>query len=226
MRSDPFTCTPPSACADRPRRARMGAACLLAVLQTGILACGSFGAQGAPRQRDTVRVSADQMHQLAVAKVELYPFRVQTFAVGQIAYNEDTSTAVLAPFPGRITRLIAKVGDRVQRGDALFEVDSPEVVQPQNDFVTAITALNKARSQLDLARIVEKRLRDLYEGKAAPLKEWQQSQAQLVAAENDIRSAETTLEATRARLRIVGFSDDEVATLQQKGVVRRSTPIP
>jgi membrane fusion protein, heavy metal efflux system len=226
MRSDPFMCTPPAACAARPRRTRMGAAFLFAMLQTGILACGSFGAQGAPKQRDTVRVSADQMHQLAVAKVELYPFRVQTFAVGQIAYNEDTSTAVLAPFPGRITRLIAKVGDKVQRGDALFEIDSPEVVQPQNDFVTANATLNKARSQLDLARIVEKRFRDLYEGKAAPLKEWQQAQNQLVAAENDIRSAEIAVEATRVRLRIVGFTDEEVAALKEKGVVRRSTPIP
>ncbi|HEY6994663.1 MAG TPA: efflux RND transporter periplasmic adaptor subunit [Xanthobacteraceae bacterium] len=166
------------------------------------------------------------MHQLAISKVELYPFQVQKFAVGQIAYNEDTSTAVLAPFAGRVTRLVAKVGDKVKRGEALFEIDSPEVVQPQNDFVAAVAAVNKARSQLDLARIAEKRLKDLYEGKAAPLKDWQQAQAQLVAAQNDIRSAEIALEAARARLRIVGFSDEEVAALKQEGVVRRSTPIP
>ena len=88
-------------------------------------------------------------------KVELYPFRVQKLAIGQIAYNEDTSTAVLTPFPGRVTRLIAKVGDTVNRGDPLFEIDSPEVVQPQNDFIAALSAMNKARSQLDLAHIVE-----------------------------------------------------------------------
>jgi membrane fusion protein, heavy metal efflux system len=165
------------------------------------------------------------MHQLDILKVEPFSFRVHKLAVGQVAYNEDTSTAVLAPFPGRVTRVIAKVGDQLKRGDPLFEIDSPEVVQPQNDFVAAVATLNKARSQLDLARIVEKRFKDLYEGKAAALKEWQQAQAQLVAAENDMRSAETTLEATRARLRIVGFSDDEVAALQQKGAVRRSTPV-
>ncbi len=173
-----------------------------------------------------MRVTADQMHQLDIRKVELHPFRVQKFAVGQIAYNEDTSTAVLAPFSGRVTRLIAKVGDNVKRGQPLFEIDSPEVVQPQNDFVAAVAALNKARSQLDLARIAEKRLKDLYEGKAAPLKDWQQAQAQLVAAENDFRSAQIALEATSARLRIVGFTDEEVATLREKGTVRRSTPIP
>ena len=173
------------------------------------------GAQkrGAPKNADNiVRVTADQLHQLNVVKVELYPFRQQRFAIGQIAYNEDTSTSVLAPFSGRVTGLIAKIGDRVKRGDPLFEIDSPEVVQPQNDYIAAVTALNKARSALDLARIVEKRLKDLYEGKAAPLKEWQAAEAALVAAQNDLRSGEITLEATRSRLRIVGFTDEEIAS--------------
>ena len=158
--------------------------------------------------------------------VELHPFRTLKFAIGQIAYNEDTTTAVMTPFPGRVTRLVAKVGDMVKRGDPLFELDSPEVVQPQNEFIAALTATNKTRSQLDLARIVEKRFKDLYEGKAAALKEWQQAQAQLVGAENDMRSAESALEAARARLRIVGFSDEEIAELKDKGAVRRATPIP
>jgi cobalt-zinc-cadmium efflux system membrane fusion protein len=124
-----------------------------------------------------------------------------------------------------VTGLIAKIGDRVKRGDPLFEIDSPEVVQPQNDYIAAVTALNKARSALDLARIVEKRLKDLYEGKAAPLKEWQAAEAALVAAQNDLRSGEITLEATRSRLRIVGFTDEEIASLQAKGSVRRAAPI-
>jgi cobalt-zinc-cadmium efflux system membrane fusion protein len=158
-------------------------------------------------------------------KVELYPFRVQKLAIGQIAYNEDTSTAVLTPFPGRVTRLIAKLGDTVHRGDPLFEIDSSEVVQPQNDFIAAFSAMNKARSQLDLARIVEKRFKDLYEGKAAALKEYQQAPGQLVGAENDMRSAQMSLEAARVRLRIVGFTDEDVAALKEKGTVRRATPI-
>jgi membrane fusion protein, heavy metal efflux system len=183
-------------------------------------------AQGAPKTGGSVRVTADQMHQLTVMKVEQHAFRVLKAAIGQIAYNEDTSTAVLTPFAGRVVRLVAKVGDRVRRGEPLFEIDSPEVVQPQNDFIAAAAAMNKARSQLDLAQIVEKRLKDLYEGKAAPLKEWQLAQAQLIAAQNDMRSAEIALEAVRARLRIVGFTDQEIAALQEKGRIRRATPIP
>ena len=115
------------------------------------------------------------MHQLNIVKVESYPFRMQKSAIGRIAYNEDTSTLVLTPFSGRVVRLIAKIGDTVKRGDPLFEIDSPEVVQPQNDFIAAFTALNKARSQLALAQIVERRQKNLYDGKATPLKEWEQA---------------------------------------------------
>ena len=203
------------------------AALLLTLLLVGNcpIASAEVAPQNGRKNGDSVRVTTDQIHQLRVMKAELHPFRVQKFAVGQIAYNEDTSTAVLTPFSGRVTRLVAKVGDKVKRGETLFEIDSPEVVQPQNDFIAAVTALNKARSQLDLALIVEKRLKDLYEGKAAALKEWQQAEAQLDAARNDVRSAEISLEAVRARLRIVGFTDEEIAALQGKGSIRRATPI-
>ena len=96
---------------------------------------------------------------------------------------------------------------------------------PQNDFIAAQTARNKARSQLDLARIVEKRARDLYEGKAAPLKDLQPAEAQLAAAENDMRSADTAFEAARIRLRILGRTDAEIAQLEQHGTLSRVTRI-
>jgi hypothetical protein len=106
---------------------------MLALLTGALVAPADLTALNGSKTGDTVRVTADQMHQLQIVNVELYPFRVQKIAIGQIAYNEDTSTAVMTPFPGRVTRLIAKIGDQVKRGDPLFELDSPEVVQPQND---------------------------------------------------------------------------------------------
>ena len=153
------------------------------------------------------------------------PSAIRESAIGQIAFNEDASTIVLTPFSGRVIRLIAKVGDQVKRGDPLLEIDSPEQVPPQNDFIAAQTARNKARSQLNLAQIVEKRVRDLYEGKAAPFKDLQQAEAQLAAAESDMRSADTAFEAARIRLRILGRTDAEVAALEQHGTISRVTRI-
>jgi len=185
----------------------------------------AVGAETPLKTVDSVKITPEQMRQLNIVTVQSYPFRVQKAAIGQIAFNEDTSTLVLTPFPGRVTRLIARVGDTVRRGDPLCEIDSADVVQPQKDLIAALTAMNKARSQLDLAVIAEKRQKDLYEGKAGPLKELQQAQAQLVGAQNDMRSAESALEAARIRLRILGRTDAEITALQDKGAISRAFPI-
>jgi cobalt-zinc-cadmium efflux system membrane fusion protein len=198
---------------------------LTAVPFAAVLTISFAAAEGTTKGTDYVRVVADQMHQLEVVKVAAHAFLDQRSAIGQIAYNEDASTIVLTPFSGRVTRLIAKVGDQVRRGDSLLEIDSPEQVPPQNEFIAAQTARNKARSQLNLAQIVERRARDLYEGKATPFKELQQAEAQLAAAESDMRSTDTAFEAARIRLRILGRTDAEVLELEQHGTISRVTPI-
>src|SRR4051794_23208397 len=197
----------------------------LAVLFALALTTSGAAAEGPVKGADFIRVVGDQMHQLEVVKVAPYGFLDQRSAIGQIAFNEDASTSVLTPFSGRVTRLIAKLGDQVRSGDPLLEIDSPEQVPPQHEFIAAQTARNKARSQLNLATIIEKRIRDLYEGKAAPFKELQQAQAQLAAAESDMRSTDTAFEAARVRLRILGRTDAEIAALEQQGTLSRVTRI-
>src|ERR1700712_1978016 len=182
----------------------------VAVLFALALTTSFTAAEGPVKGADFIRVVGDQMHQLEVVKVAPYGFLDQRSAIGQIAFNEDASTIVLTPFSGRVTRLIAKPGDPVKSGDPLLEIDSPEQLIPQNDFIAAQAAKRKAGSQYNLAQIVEKRVRDLHEGKAAPFKELQAAEAQLASAENDLRSADTTLEAARARLRIVGRTEAEI----------------
>ncbi len=198
---------------------------LIAVLLGMALTTSFTAAESTTKGTEYVRVVTDQMHQLQVVKVEPHAFRVQRSAIGQIAFNEDASTSVLTPFSGRVIRLIAKIGDQVKSGDPLLEIDSPEQVPPQNDFIAAQTARNKARSQLNLARIAEKRVRDLYDGKAAPFKDLQQAEAQLAAAENDMRSTDTAFEAAHIRLRILGRTDAEISKLEQHGALSRATQI-
>jgi cobalt-zinc-cadmium efflux system membrane fusion protein len=198
---------------------------LSAVLFVAALHTAVAAAEGTTKGADFVRVVPDQLHQLEVVKVESFAFSDQRSAIGQIAFNEDSSTPVMTPFSGRVTRLIARVGDQVKRGDPLLEIDSPEQVPPQNEFIAAQGARNKARSQLNLAQIVEKRARDLYENKAAPFKELQQAEAQLAAAENDMRSTDTAFEAARIRLRILGHADAEIAELEQNRTISRVTRI-
>jgi cobalt-zinc-cadmium efflux system membrane fusion protein len=153
-------------------------------------------------------------------------FRAETVTEGKIAVDEDRSTPVFSPYSGRVTKLLAKPGDSVKQGQPLFVIEAADTVQAQNDFITAMTGLNKAQSAVDLAQLQDKRAKDLFEGKAVPLKDYQQSQATLIQAQNDLRSSQTALEASRNKLRILGLTDDAISTFQEKGRIDPSTTIP
>src|SRR5471032_1658783 len=150
-------------------------------------------------------------------------FRAEHVTEGKIAVDEDRSTPVFSPYAGRVTKLLARPGDSVTQGQPLFVIEAADTVQAQNDFVAALTGLNKAQSAVDLAQLQDTRAKDLFEGKAVPLKDYQQSQATLIQAQNDLRSSQTALEAARNRLRILGFTDDAISAFQEKGRIDPNT---
>ena len=162
---------------------------------------------------------------LAVEPVTKQIFRSAHVTEGKIAVDEDRSTLIFSPYSGRVTKLLAKPGDTVAQGQALFIVEAADMVQAQNDFIAAVANLNKARSQLTVAESVEKRHRELYKDKAVALRELELAQAGLVAAQNDMRSAETALEAARNRLRILGKTDEEITAFEKTGKINPETPI-
>ncbi len=169
--------------------------------------------------------TAAEWASLTVEPVSERVFRAEHVTEGKIAVNEESSTPIFSPFAGRVTKLLVKPSDTVERGQLLFVVEATDTVQGLNDFVAALSALNSARSKLNLAQIVEKRADDLYAGKAVPLKDWQQSQNDLTTAQNDMRSAETALEAVRNRLRILGRSEEQIEAFEQTRQISADTPI-
>lgn len=162
---------------------------------------------------------------LTVEAVENFIFHPTHVTEAKISIDEDHSTPIFSPYAGRVVKLLAKPGDTIKAGQPLFVIEATDMVQAQNEFVAALGASNKARSQVNLTQTVEKRMHGLYDAKAMSLREWQQAQADLTAAQNDLRSAETQLEATRNRLRIFGKTDDEIATFQKTGKISADTPI-
>src|SRR3954449_8178221 len=162
---------------------------------------------------------------LTIQPVTERGFRAEQVTEGKIAIDEDRSTPVFSPYAGRVTKLLAKPGDSVVKGQPLFVIEAADTVGAQNDFISAMTAMNKAKSALALAEIQDKRARDLFEGKAMPLKDFQQAQATLIQAQNDMRSSQTALEAARNKLRILGFTDATISAFQNKGAIDREITI-
>ncbi len=177
------------------------------------------------RSADRYTPSASEWASLTIEPVSDFSFRAEHITEGKIAIDEDRSTPVFSPYAGRVMKLLARPGDHVEQGQPLFTIEAPDTVQAQNDFIAASTALNKAKSQLELAQLQDKRARDLFEGKAVPLKDYQQAQTTLISAQNDMQSATTALEAARNRLRILGLTEQAISTFQDKGKINPETTI-
>ncbi|WP_244431904.1 efflux RND transporter periplasmic adaptor subunit [Rhodopseudomonas sp. B29] len=177
------------------------------------------------RTSDRYTPSPSEWSSLTIEAVKDCSFRAEHVTEGKIAIDEDRATPVFSPYAGRVTKLLARPGDHVAQGQPLFVIEAPDTVQAQNDFISASTALNKAKSQLELAQVQDKRAHDLFDGKAIPLKDYQQASATLISAQNDMQSATTALEAARNRLRILGLSDQAITTFQDKGRIDPQTTI-
>jgi len=211
----------------------VGGALLVVV---GVAAFGLMHISGAPQGHSEVSSQSRKGLQrytptpaewasLTIQPVTERAFRAEHVTEGKIAVDEDRSTPVFSPYAGRVTKLLARPGDSVTQGQPLFVIEAADTVQAQNDFITAATGLNKARSALDLAQLQHKRAKDLFEGKAVPLKDFQQAEATLIQAQNDLRSTETALEAARNKLRILGLTDDAISAFQEKGRINPETTI-
>ena len=87
------------------------------------------------------RPSETQWAGLKFATVREVPFRDERATDGKIAINEDTTTPVFSPYSGRVSRLIARPGDLVERGAPLFAIAASEFVQGHNDLVTAVAGV-------------------------------------------------------------------------------------
>ena len=162
---------------------------------------------------------------LTIQPVTERAFRAEHVTEGKIAVDEDRSTPVFSPYAGRVIKLLARPGESVTQGQPLFVIEAADTVQAQNDLIATMTGLNKARSALDLAQLQHKRAKDLFEGKAVPLKDYQQAEATLIQAQNDLRSTQTALEAARNKLRILGFTDEAISTFQERGRINPETTI-
>jgi membrane fusion protein, heavy metal efflux system len=166
-----------------------------------------------------------QWASLTIEPVAARQFRSEVVTDGKIAIDEDHATPIFSPYSGRVTRLAAKPGDDIEQGQLLFALEATDMVQAENDFITANATLESVRSQLNLAQVNEKRQHELYDGKAVPLKDWQSAQNDLTGAQSNVRAAEIALEAVRNRLRILQKTETEIEDFQKTGKINPETPI-
>ena len=151
--------------------------------------------------------------QLAAFKVELVAGQkpAPLAVTGRLAWNEDATVRILPPLAGRLVALKAPVGVRVAAGDLLAEISSPDFGQAQSDAARAATDLVAAeRTKERVARLVERG--------AAPRKD-------LDAADADLLRARAEERRTSARLARWGGDATRDAAREPDQLFRLTSPI-
>src|SRR5262249_9086426 len=145
---------------------------------------------------DSVELTDAQLKAVKIEPVELREFPVESTSVGSIDFNQDMEVQVFTPYQGRIVDLFAKVGDEVKKGQTLFTIDSPDLLQPPSPLTAAAGVPELTTKNLT-------RLRGLYETRAV-------SQRDLDQVTSEQQSAEGSLRAARDAVRLFGKTDADI----------------
>lgn len=128
--------------------------------------------------------------QVTEAKIELATVGEQVVdetlvTPGTITLDDLRSGHVFSPVTGRVVKVVAKLGERVKKGDTLAVIESP-------DIGSAVSDEHKAEAGLIAAEHELRRKRDLFAQKAA-------AEADVEAAEDAERNAKAELERARQK---------------------------
>jgi cobalt-zinc-cadmium efflux system membrane fusion protein len=177
-----------------------GAAFALLLVSCG----GSKETPAVPAPDAKLKAKALQgIHTEAVQSVS-YQKTIDT--TGTVAFNQNRSTQVLSPISGPVSRIIANVGARVGRGEALALVASP-------DFAVAVSALRKAEATARNTKRIADLDQQLFKNDAIARRDYEQAQTDAINAEAD-------RDAAIQQLRSLGVDDRTI------GEIRENRPVP
>ena len=140
-------------------------------------------------------IPTDQMAHIQVLTVEPTSLTRSLRLTGTVAYNSFHTTPVISQVSGPVSRIAVVPGQKVQRGEPLLYVASPDYSQMRSAYL-------KARDAYSLAQKTYARAQDLYQHHALAEQNLEQAASAQAQAEGD-------LAATEAALKVLGITNPE-----------------
>jgi cobalt-zinc-cadmium efflux system membrane fusion protein len=133
-------------------------------------------------------------------------------AVPALVYPSPDNVFVMsAPINGIVVTINAHEGDQVKKNDVLLELESLEFANLVADFLKAVSEADYQKEQYE-------RTLQLYKKKI-------KSEKELEKSEVDFRRSETSVQASIARLRAVGITDNEIQNWKKNQKTHPHLPI-
>jgi cobalt-zinc-cadmium efflux system membrane fusion protein len=161
---------------------------------------GPGAASNTPPAEATVYLAPSQLNVVKIETVGTHLFPVEIQAAGNIDYDEDLSVQVFAPYQGKIITNFFNLGDDVQKGEPLYTIDSPDLVQAESTLIGAVAANILYSNELIRATA-------LYGTNGV-------AQRELEQATSDANTAEGAYKAARDAVRVFGKTEAEITQVE------------
>lgn len=150
-----------------------------------------------------VTVNAEMMRNFKVAPLATSLVSTERDLPGRVEANEQLVTRIGASVTGRVTEVYADVGARVQVGQVLARVTSPELTNAQLAYLRANSATTQAERAVERAQM-------LIQADVIGSAELQRREAELSIARAELRAAAD-------QLSLLGMSDAYMERLRSTG---------
>lgn len=198
------------------RRSATTLVLILAVIAAG---CSKSGTDAAKTPAKAVP-RTDPMEVLLTPEMDKH-FEVEPAAMAQVALkqkvagrieaNEQRTTRIGSAVTGRITQVLAEVGDRVRAGQPLARLSSPELTAAQLAFLRALSSTKLAERSVERAQ-------QLVTADVIGSAELQRREVELSVARAELRAASD-------QLRLIGLNDQMIQRLQDTGALTSEVAI-
>lgn len=144
----------------------------------------------------SLELSASQLNAIKIEPVETHLFPVEKDTVGSISFADDLSVQVFPSYQGKIIKSLVELGDQVQKGQPLYTIESPDLIQAESTLIGAAATLELTSKELARAK-------ELNHTNGV-------SERELEQATSDQQTAEGALKAERDAVRVFGKTDAEI----------------
>jgi membrane fusion protein, heavy metal efflux system len=157
---------------------------------------GTGSVSNATPAEASVELKPTQLAAIKIESVGTHVFPVEKTALGSIDYDEDLAVQVFSSYQGKIIDASANLGDEVRKGQALYTIDSPDLIQAGSTLIGAAAVFDLTSKELARAK-------SLYGTNGVSEREMEQ-------ATSDAQTAEGALKAARDAVRVFGKTDAEI----------------
>jgi membrane fusion protein, heavy metal efflux system len=150
-----------------------------------------------------INVTPEQQANFKTGKVEMFDLAVVQEHPGRIEANEKLVSRIGSSVTGRVTTVLAYLGERVSPGQTLAQVSSPELTTSQLAYLRANANQSMAERGVDRAR-------QLIAADVIGSAELQRRETELSIARAELRAAED-------QLRLIGLPTSAIEKLRTQG---------